>query len=608
MRMDCPQLIRASALWVVCACLASSQAFAAGIFYVDGANPSCSNIGPGSEETPYCTITAAANLKGGPGTTLVVKPARYREQVTVMAAGLKGMPFVFLAVDSNVVVDGTDDFSLPESWIQHAGDVWLASTVTWSPMQVFADAVRLRRDTLSVPANLTPFSFRYVDGEGLYVNAGGGNPGPHGTQVGRRAHGFRLPGRAWVKIEGFKVVQSENKGIFLFSGSDDTVIRKNIVTFAGSSGIAVWSSANVTVDSNRVVRNGNHGISLLSGVTASMIQDNQSISNLRISESSASGIYLHNSPANTIQRNRTYSNEDTGIQIQSGSNGCISLQNISWSNLDHGFDHLNATNTLNVGNVAWGNAKSGISIEGDATGTRVFDCIAVENGLAAGKADLYVDSSSTSGFQSDYNILWNSRPQAPINYSDIRYFTVSAFTAATGNDAHSIQSDPVFMSPVNGDFHLTAGSPAIDSGDASVSGWPPTDAEGHVREDDPATPNTGVGPITYAERGALEFDSKGSVAVGDPLTPTRFAVSRPYPNPMRETVALALDLPRAARVEWRVLDLQGRTVWSEARDYAAGRTLLRWRLNPRGGQRSGIYFAHVTAEGRALTRAFVLLR
>src|SRR5947208_3760215 len=52
-----------------------------------------------------------------------------------------------------------------------------------------------------------------------------------------------------------------------------------------------------------------------------------------------------------------------------------------------------------------------------------------------------------------------------------------------------------------------AGAPAIDDANSGVANWPSTDAEGKARVDDPATPNTGRGPITYADRGALEFQS-----------------------------------------------------------------------------------------------------
>ena len=63
---------------------------AAGTFYVDGSNPGASDTGPGSEAIPYRTITTAVNKTGGPGTTIIVKPSVYREQVTVSASGASG--------------------------------------------------------------------------------------------------------------------------------------------------------------------------------------------------------------------------------------------------------------------------------------------------------------------------------------------------------------------------------------------------------------------------------------------------------------------------------------------------------------------------------------
>ncbi|MGH9867847.1 MAG: hypothetical protein ACREAA_06755 [Candidatus Polarisedimenticolia bacterium] len=47
----------------------------AATYFVDGANPSCSNVGPGTAAVPYCTISAASAARGGPGVTLMVMPA-----------------------------------------------------------------------------------------------------------------------------------------------------------------------------------------------------------------------------------------------------------------------------------------------------------------------------------------------------------------------------------------------------------------------------------------------------------------------------------------------------------------------------------------------------
>ncbi len=58
-----------------------------------------------------------------------------------------------------------------------------------------------------------------------------------------------------------------------------------------------------------------------------------------------------------------------------------------------------------------GNYKDGFSIEGSATGTRLYNCIGVNNGLTTNEFDLWVDSGSASGFVSNYNVFWNSTSQ-----------------------------------------------------------------------------------------------------------------------------------------------------------------------------------------------------
>ena len=55
-------------------------------------------------------------------------------------------------------------------------------------------------------------------------------------------------------------------------------------------------------------------------------------------------------------------------------------------------------------------------------------------------------------------------------------------------------------------FHLTAGSPGIDSAHSGASGQPTADADGNPRLDDPGSANTGAGPRAYDDRGAYEFD------------------------------------------------------------------------------------------------------
>jgi len=504
--------IPAAASGITAALIAASLLFAAapvqsaGIYYVDNSSGSCSDLGPGTEASPYCTISAAVLAHHGTGTTILVKPGTYREQVTVPLAGSAGSPLIFQALGGPVVVDGADDFSSTSAWTPYSGDVYLAAGVTWAPNQVFLDGARLDPST-SDPAFLPARSFEWVSGQGLYVNVEGGNPGAHSLLVGHRPYGFLAAARTYLVIDGFNVTRAENRGIQLNNACTNVAVSRDTVTFCDRYGIQAVGGSSIAIDSNLVSDNGDHGIMLLSGVTASVVQSNESFRNAQATGHAANGIYLFGCTSNLIQNNRAHDNQDTGIQIDSGSNDCQVIQNVSWNNGDHGYDNINATGTSLVGNDAFGNYSDGFSIDGASTGVQLADCIAANNGLTSNQSDLWVDATSAASFTSDYNIFWNSTTQTPIKYIATTYVSVPAYSAATGQDAHSIQVDPGFMNPWAGDFRLVTGSVAIDDANSAVPNWPPTDAAGLARVDDPATSNLGAGPVPYADRGALEYQA-----------------------------------------------------------------------------------------------------
>jgi hypothetical protein len=65
----------------------------------------------------------------------------------------------------------------------------------------------------------------------------------------------------------------------------------------------------------------------------------------------------------------------------------------------------------------------------------------------------------------DYNDYY-PQPNTTNNFhwSGTNYATLAAYKTATGQDAHSISADPLFVDRAGGDYHLQAGSPAVDAG------------------------------------------------------------------------------------------------------------------------------------------------
>lgn len=608
----------------------------AATYVVDNQHPNSSPAGPGTEAEPYSSISAAVAARKGPGITILVRPGVYREQVTVPASGAPDAPFVILAEGPGVVVDGADDFSSEGQWVRPAATVagphdlqvsdhaWLAPAVTWAAEQVFVDGRRLTLST-APPTELPVGGFTWIEGEGLYVNLGVESPAHHEVLVGRRASGFRLGGKSWVTIEGFEILRTEDSSINLFFGCTDVAVVRNRVAFSNSYGIKVSGSTRVLIEGNSVSENNYHGIGLTAGAFACTVRGNESFRNAQPGVRAAKGIYLGAAPNNLVVGNRTYENQDTGVQVNAGSHACVLINNRSWSNGDHGYDHLDAIGTTHLHNVAHGNYKDGFSVEGDSPNTRIYNCIATDNGLTTGRFDLWVNAASAVGFSSGYNIIWNSTSQEPIKFMTTKYSLVTDFNTASGRDENSMQVNPMFADAAGGDFRPLPGSPAIDAGDSGMDYWPTCDINGSPRYDDPSIPNTGSGPVSFADIGPIEYGASpadGAIELPTPppaitdryaipygATASRgsIALSTGYPNPSRGPIEFALDLPHDSRVEWAVYDLQGRTVWSEGRMLAAGRTQLRWDGTGAAGApaATGVYLVRARVDGAELTRRII---
>jgi parallel beta-helix repeat protein len=342
-------------------------------------------------------------------------------------------------------------------------------------------------------------------------------PGATVTLTGQ-ANGFAISTKSWITVRGFNITATSKYGISVQYSSNIT-ITGNHVSYSGqpvsgltAAGIYVKSTNDSLISENISDHNTDGGIYVHSGSTRDTIAGNETFANARGYTRAAPGIDVRSS-GNTVEGNISHDNEDSGIQFYNGGGGAIIRNNVCYHNGDHGIDNLNSSKQVIVANTVYGNTTAGINVEGTpgttaSSGATLANNISVDNALHntfGQKGNIRVDVNSVPGTTINYDQIFLTSPGTMFNWNGKTYASLAALTAATGQEAHGIQADPQWTAAASGDFHLLAGSPAIDSAHSGVTGQPSVDIEGNSRVDDPATPNTGTGPRRYDDRGAYEF-------------------------------------------------------------------------------------------------------
>jgi hypothetical protein len=502
---------------------------AAALVYQVNASAACP--GSGTAGSPFCAISSAAAI-AAPGDVVNVAGGIYREQVTPANSGAAGLPITYRST-TGARIYGTDNLSGASLWTISSGTTYSTPfDPDTNPQQVFVNDVALTQ-SLAGPGAVPVNGFFYdTVADVLYVNLGGANPGASTVEAGARSFGFAVEGKSYLVIEGFEVRGHNTNGIRVRS-SANVAVRGNRVRWARSFGLVADGTAAPTttgpieISGNELLENGdaglrlrtnvfeatvadnvahhnlNHGF-LVTGTTASVFRGNELHSNARPGGVSTTGFLIEDADGNRIERNLAYDNQDSGFQASGGADANTFVRNISYANGDHGFDIRESDGNRLVSNTAWANANDGYSVEGNVTNAYLRNNIASDNGLMTNGNNLYVDTTSTVGFSSDYDVFHRSASSgSTIQYNGVDYTTVAAFLAATGNESHGSGGSPNFANPNAGDFHPTSGA-ALDSADAGAVGFQALDFDGRAPIDLASVPNTGAGSPNYADRGALE--------------------------------------------------------------------------------------------------------
>ncbi|HEY4569455.1 MAG TPA: right-handed parallel beta-helix repeat-containing protein [Kribbella sp.] len=343
-------------------------------------------------------------------------------------------------------------------------------------------------------------------------------PGRHPV-LNPSSFGANISSRSYVVLSGLTFSGTKYDGVYV-SNSTNITVTGNSVTGAGrqvsgqtAPGISVRGSTASAVSGNIVDRNNGTGILVTSGSTDILVDGNSAGFNAEGFRRNANGINVV-SPGNTVLRNITHDNEDSGIQFYTGGDNGLAALNVTYNNGDHGIDDLNVTGGRLIGNTVYRNCTTGINVEGTSGNYQVLNNVAVDNavypaynGIACARraGNIGIWDSAPASTTVDHNLVWLTTSGKMYAFGST-YTSLAAMQAATHQEAHGVQADPRFADPATWDLRLLSGSAAIDRADSGASGTQPSDVLGLPRVDDPATSNAfAEGPRPYDDLGAYEY-------------------------------------------------------------------------------------------------------
>ncbi|MBM0234038.1 hypothetical protein JNW91_20625 [Micromonospora sp. STR1_7] len=208
----------------------------------------CAPAADGSEQAPYCTISAAAAV-AQPGQTVLVQPGNYPESVTVTRSGAEGAPITFRAVN-------TDRSS---AQVGNIGDTVVGTVFTLTGVHdVVVEGFVIRETATAIPVVVNASTRVTVDG--ITARA---SRAPAVVQVTGNSTGVTIS-RSWLAPSGGLALRID-------PGVSGTVVVNNQLYLGG---LLATDAPGLVVTNNTVLTNCLRAIDVAGTSTGLSIQNN----------------------------------------------------------------------------------------------------------------------------------------------------------------------------------------------------------------------------------------------------------------------------------------------------------------------------------------------
>lgn len=420
----------------------------------------------------------------------------------------------YVSPSGNNVNPGT--FEKPWKTVQFAADRLVAGDMLYIRAGVYKERV--------IPKNSGTadkyIAYSAYSGEEAIID-GAGVELPTGDLYGL----IEIGGKSFIKINGLKIINAStdggSTGILVNDNSHHVVISKNYISNAQSSGIGVWNAKNIIIDGNEITKvtiGGQQEAISVARVDGFEVKNNK-VHDIDI-PADKEGITIKDGSANgKVFKNLVYNTPAAGIYVDAWDKHTYNIevfQNIVYgvTNSD-GFQAASEMGGLleNIkfyNNIGYNNKFRGLTVtdNGDEGGPHPMKNITVANNTFYNNGGewggcIAVDNTEAREAVIRNNICSQNRSfelsvvPAAVKNTTMANNLIYEYKADTEDNevkgAYTIEADPMFVNAAKADFHLRAGSPAIDKG--YYIGAPSVDFDGRAR---PQGAGYDIGAFEYA--------------------------------------------------------------------------------------------------------------
>ncbi|MEU2166659.1 PKD domain-containing protein [Micromonospora chersina] len=330
-----------------------------------------------------------------------------------------------------------------------------------------------------------PIVFRGGSSSSQLIGPAGGITidGQHDIRIER----IQVPGAAdgpALDIRNATRVTVEGGGYSLTSGVTGTVVRLSGVT---DSVLSKFFVSGTSLTTGVSLDDATSGVRLSSvGVVGNPVDPIEQSVGVRIEGTD-----------NTVVGGSLSRLTGAAISIAASARGTTVANNEISQGVGYGVHNAGAAGSAITNNTIQDRCRGGVRVDAGSTG------VSVQNNRLVKSRDhscpsppghgvqIAVEGSATADTVVDYNLADLYTPGSSEIYSwNGTRMGLAAFRTASGQAAHDLDTP----GPTGG----------YDSANSAAPGFPATDRNGTARVDDPAVPNTGAGPLPYADRGAVE--------------------------------------------------------------------------------------------------------